>query len=943
MAKQSNDGDMDDLIQSDGYLRTSGECSPAKRSRLEKIASLFAAYSKNPHHRGMALRAESTVEADKEEILQSLIISVNRPFPNGRVPLSQAVANEDGSLVKILLEEEDIDVNAPDEDGKIPLWRALECFAKSTDNWPQNFSTIPSGDPFKNISNWTALQQGFNQHASSRFVIATTQQLSVPKPIITLFLERKDLDTNQLNDEGETTLTWAVKNRKPTVLKHLLAKAVFDSNCPNRQSRTPLSLAAEAGDMGMVDVLLNQPGIDANCKDDNGRTPLAWSVLGRHLATMKTLLSHDNTDSNIPDSNGRTALSLAAETAESTIIQRLLEEPGIEVDRQDDLGRSPLSWVVRRYGGNDAGFRASSTVEIVNLFLKLKSVNANLPDREGRTPFSWAVTRSENTLIPLHRNENLDVVKCFIKSGVVELDKRDKSGRTPLSWCAEKGPKEVLETLLQEESIDVNSRDKENRTPLFWAASRKGNDTCMRLLSKHDSSTLHIAAKTSPGLVKVLLTSGYDKNTLDSNNLPALYYAVEAGNLESTELLISPESVNKEDTAGRTPLKLAVGRRNPNIVKLLVDNLAQVDELEPADWFKVNHDAGTQIACLSRQENTQSLSMLTMNQFEKELEMTPLGSGIRRRLFLFKGSLPLWRQYDQFLHVDAPKDDRLDFKFPSPDFPKSSPQQLRFSLATSFPIEYTRRDPDFPKSSPQELRFTLATSFPIKYTRRDPDLIQPTGQFSHEIMISYKQRSYYSKPESKDFFSTLDSSKIPDDGAQFLNQFITTLEERWVRLLKVTEKHLRENRRVGFDRKTRGFSQSHLVQESVTSETLITELQGDFSNLNTLRNTLGNHVDQVQACLKQYCNAQEDGKHKEQAKEAIKHLDMHVTNGIEKIEQFLRDLLSLNFAVASVAEARRSAAMAKSMKQLTWMTIFFLPVMCASVSWTIPKITVAGF
>jgi hypothetical protein len=46
---------------------------------------------------------------------------------------------------------------------------------------------------------------------------------------------------------------------------------------------------------------------------------------------------------------------------------------------------------------------------------------------------------------------------------------------------------------------------------------------------------------------------------------------------------------------------------------------------------------------------------------------------------------------------------------------------------------------------------------------------------------------------SKDFFSTLDSSKIPEDGAQFLNQFVTTLVGRWVRLLKDIEKHLREN------------------------------------------------------------------------------------------------------------------------------------------------------
>jgi hypothetical protein len=100
-------------------------------------------------------------------------------------------------------------------------------------------------------------------------------------------------------------------------------------------------------------------------------------------------------------------------------------------------------------------------------------------------------------------------------------------------------------------------------------------------------------------------------------------------------------------------------------------------------------------------------------------------------------------------------------------------------------------------------------------------------------------------------------------------------------------------RQVGFDKRAAGSSRSRQFKESTSSEALITKLQGDFFNLNKLRNTLENHVDQAKACLKQYCTAQEDGKHKEQAAEAIMHLEMRGTSDIEKIEQFLRDLLSL--------------------------------------------------
>jgi predicted transcriptional regulator len=110
--------------------------------------------------------------------------------------------------------------------------------------------------------------------------------------------------------------------------------------------------------------------------------------------------------------------------------------------------------------------------------------------------------------------------------------------------------------------------------------------------------------------------------------------------------------------------------------------------------------------------------------------------------------------------------------------------------------------------------------------------------------------------------------------------------------LSVLTPHVLSQRRVEFNKREVDSSRSRHFKESKSSEAL-TELQKDFFNLNKLRNTLENHVDQAQACLKQYCTAQEDGKHKEQAAEAIMHLEIRGTSDIERIEQFLRDLLSL--------------------------------------------------
>ncbi|KAF4459260.1 Ankyrin repeat domain-containing 50 [Fusarium albosuccineum] len=867
MAEQ-RDSFTGNLLSEKNCPQTSRQESNPETTKLRGIANRLGLGSEHYDHHRLLLLA---VKQEKVDVMKVLLkgprASVNEHDADGRTPLSRAVDIGNEEVVECLLGAENIQVDAADKDGSTPLWRAME---KSDGQGKQTMAAsiirkvnvnVPSNTGHCPLL-WAIEKEIQQSRTRSSRSLQPWQSFSAATPqdsILSLLLKREDLDVEQIESEGRGPLLLAVKDGTPAILNKLLDTGRFNVNSRDENGRTPLLLAAAGCHQEMIGSLLKQPEIKVCSRDKSGRTPLIWTILSGKFHNMEFFLQRSDSGINVPDNNGRTPLSWAAQTGTLAIVKSLLETSGVDRNKQDDHGRTPLSWAVeneRRNVENVNPFqpRQQENERIVELLVEPKNLSS---DKNGRTPLSWAAASAD-----------LAIVKYLVNYQGVDIEERDGDGRTPLSWGAEQGCQEVVDYFLTETIADVDSKDYEGRTPLYWATSA-GNKGAMRRLLERDTGTLHMMAENRPDLVKLLLDFGYDACKRNSDGKIPLHDAVSAGNLESVKLLISksPESVNYEDIAGRTPLKLAVAR-NPQIVKTLVESLAKVDEIEPSEWFNGKEQGQTGIVCLSKQSQRQSLHFTSSNKFSEELAEHSSAFEPRMRLFLCKDSPPAWRHED-FLGFKIPRtDDKLLFDLKPGRPPNSSFQKVCFYLATSFP------------------------TCPMSWCLKQSELLDMRELIISWAIIQHPTRSIGSTSRPTDFLSTLQSSSIPDDGAQFCIQFINELEGRWTRLLKGVENHLRNHRLVDFGNAPNAFAPFDESNDFRRSENLIQELQRDLSNLANLRDILNNHIQQALSFINKYCHLYNDGKGEKQAQDTIAQLELRGTSDLDRSDQMLRDLLT---------------------------------------------------
>ncbi|KAL4724384.1 hypothetical protein ACLX1H_008998 [Fusarium chlamydosporum] len=533
----------------------------------------------------------------------------------------------------------------------------------------------------------------------------TSQKLSLHqchKRLIPLLLEKKELDVERIESDGESpffavidggnSLLLKPRNLMPSfaepqwyevqkrkeginvlILKDLLSSGRFNVNILNDDSRSPLSLAVERSSLRVVQTLLDSPNIKVCSQDKDGRTPLIWSILGNRADTMEAILAQDDSGVDTPDRSGRKPLSWASEKADLKMVRSLVQKCGDNVDTPDCNGRSPLSWAVQTerepaltsgaFENNQLAFdgQAQGEPPIIRFLIDTCGADPNSKDNDERTPLSWAAT-----------TKNPSIVK-YMAQKAENVNEPDKGGRSPLSWSAEQGTLHVVRYLLSHESINVNIEDCNGQTPLSWATRQHNKDMIVLFLQK-DTGTLHSMARRATDIdkIKLLLEAGYDASKRNSRGESPLHRAVEAGNLEIAELLIN-----------HCP-----------------------DKECPPPWAKE-----------------------TLFGFEPEV-------------------------HDDMLHVKV----RLEGS------PHNGTAKTIISMATSFPASF------------EPLNSTLSSR---------SDMREIISGVAIQAMVGPSMAS----PAS--FFSTLPRSIIPDDGMEFILQFLNTLEMRWDHRLKQAENNAR--------------------------------------------------------------------------------------------------------------------------------------------------------
>ena len=144
------------------------------------------------------------------------------------------------------------------------------------------------------------------------------------------------------------------------------------------------------------------------------------------------------------------------------------------------------------------------------------------------------------------KNGDLERVKVLLKDNPELVNTKDRDGETHLHEAGLNGHIDVVRLLLAN-GADVNAKDDKGNTPLHWAA----------MLGHQDVSELLL------------------ENKADVN----IHEAAASGFLEKIKALIKdhPDLVSSKDQLGETPLHYAADHGYINVVRLLLDNGADVN------------------------------------------------------------------------------------------------------------------------------------------------------------------------------------------------------------------------------------------------------------------------------------------------------------------------------------------------------------------------------
>uniref|UniRef100_A0A8C3XBA8 Ribonuclease L n=1 Tax=Catagonus wagneri TaxID=51154 RepID=A0A8C3XBA8_9CETA len=285
----------------------------------------------------------------------------------------------------------------------------------------------------------------------------------------------------------------------------------------------------------------------------------------------------------IPSSDGRASveemLTKAVQEEDIERVRQLLER-GVDANfQEEEWGWSPLHSAVQM-----------DSEDLVDLLLK-HGADPGLRKRNGATPFIIAGIVGNVKLLQLLLPKVENVNECDVNGftafmeaavyGKVEAlrflyengaevnlhrkakqdqEKIRKGGATALMDAAEKGHVDVVKILLHKMGAEVNARDNMGRNALIYA-----------LLNSDDGKV--------KAITRLLLDHGADVNVRGEGSKTPLILAVERKNLDLVQMLLEQEhiEINGTDNEGKTALLLAVELRLKEMAELLCHKGASTD------------------------------------------------------------------------------------------------------------------------------------------------------------------------------------------------------------------------------------------------------------------------------------------------------------------------------------------------------------------------------
>lgn len=270
---------------------------------------------------------------------------------------------------------------------------------------------------------------------------------------------------------------------------------LIDINYEDSKGNTALSFASKIGDEEkMIMLLKNGASLELEEKKnlnfmneklrelqnhiDDATSKFINAVFLKNSKLVKYLLENEPVNVNRKIKNtGPTKiydfipLIYAAENGCKEIVELLLKMPSININIIDNLGLTPLICAAE-----------NGEAEVIDLLLEQPDIDVNIQDYSNRA----------TALIFAAKNGHLEAVKSLLKHFNIDINKQESTaGATALMFSAGKGYKEIVNLLLKHPNIDVNIQNNQGSTALMYAIDNRQN-AVIELLLKHLKININI-------------------------------------------------------------------------------------------------------------------------------------------------------------------------------------------------------------------------------------------------------------------------------------------------------------------------------------------------------------------------------------------------------------------------------------------------------------------
>jgi ankyrin repeat protein len=366
----------------------------------------------------------------------------------------------------------------------------------------------------------------------------------------------KNAQVNARNKEGETSLHLAVRENQWETGALLLARGA-DVFAPNARGESPLFLSFPPGDNPRSWVFTQGT---LRARDGLGNTALHHIAQWKRESQIRWLVNQGAALEAV-NATGETPLFMAAKADSADTIRALLNA-GANRDARDKLGNTALHAAVH--------WNAKNAAEA----LLAAGSDPNSRALNGRSPLHGAVQLNY-----------LEIEAVLIREKA-DVDIRDNEGNSPLMEAVKGKTLQSVERLIYAYGADIFTGNIRGDTPLH-AAVQGEQDEAIRLLLERDASlSIHIknalgksplqlalarpVPETARRLTGILL--GRERvHSPDENGASPLHIAISEGASHDMIRFILERGARLTaiDAGGRTPLRIAVDRKDWVLAKIL--------------------------------------------------------------------------------------------------------------------------------------------------------------------------------------------------------------------------------------------------------------------------------------------------------------------------------------------------------------------------------------